>query len=152
MSSSNFAFEPFNYQTGCKHPPLLNFNFCPSSGHFRTQFPQIGLAKMCTSKTRLASFEVAVAVAKQRQKRAKTFSRLQMSGLEHFRPPFFKHTASFSPIRIWTVISQMGWKITVTLEGEKVSYDYNLPFSYFVNFDSCRKKYPGCDSNAWPFA
>lgn len=34
-----------------------------------------------------------------------------------------------------------------TLEGEKVSYDYNLPFSYFVNFDSCRKKYPGCDSN-----
>lgn len=29
-----------------------------------------------------------------------------------------------------------------TLEGEKVSYDYNLPFSYFVNFDSCRKKYP----------
>lgn len=36
----------------------------------------------------------------------------------------------------------------VTLNGEKVSYDYNLPFSYFVNFDSCRKKYPGCDSNA----
>lgn len=36
----------------------------------------------------------------------------------------------------------------VTLKGEKVSYDYNLPFSYFVNFDSCRKKYPGCDSNA----
>lgn len=36
----------------------------------------------------------------------------------------------------------------VTLEGEKVSYDYNLPFSYFVNFDSCRKKYPRCDSNA----
>ena len=35
-----------------------------------------------------------------------------------------------------------------TLEDEKVSYDYNLPFSYFVNFDSCRKKYPGCDSNA----
>lgn len=30
----------------------------------------------------------------------------------------------------------------VTLNGEKVSYDYNLPFSYFVNFDSCRKKYP----------
>ena len=28
-----------------------------------------------------------------------------------------------------------------TLEGEKVSYNYNLPFSYFVNFDSCRKKY-----------
>lgn len=36
----------------------------------------------------------------------------------------------------------------VTLNGEKVSYDYNLPFSYFINFDSCRKKYPGCDSNA----
>ena len=36
----------------------------------------------------------------------------------------------------------------ITLNGEKVSYDYNLPFSYFVNFDSCRKKYPGCDSNA----
>ncbi|MCD8378386.1 MAG: recombinase family protein [Candidatus Gastranaerophilales bacterium] len=34
------------------------------------------------------------------------------------------------------------------LEGKKVSYDYNLPFLYFVNFDSCRKKYPGCDSNA----
>ena len=32
-----------------------------------------------------------------------------------------------------------------TLEGEKVSYDYNLPFSYFVNFDSCRKKYPRVD-------
>jgi DNA invertase Pin-like site-specific DNA recombinase len=36
----------------------------------------------------------------------------------------------------------------VTLDGEKVSYNYNLPFSYFINFDSCRKKYPGCDSNA----
>lgn len=36
----------------------------------------------------------------------------------------------------------------VTLNDEKVSYDYNLPFSYFINFDSCRKKYPGCDSNA----
>lgn len=35
-----------------------------------------------------------------------------------------------------------------TLEGRKVSYDYNLPFSYFINFDSCRKKYPGSDSNA----
>lgn len=34
------------------------------------------------------------------------------------------------------------------LEDKKVSYDYNLPFSYFINFDSCRKKYPGCDSNA----
>lgn len=34
-----------------------------------------------------------------------------------------------------------------TLEGRKVSYDYNLPFSYFINFDSCRKKYPGLDSN-----
>ena len=34
------------------------------------------------------------------------------------------------------------------LEGKKVSYDYNLPFSYFINFDSCRKKYPRCDSNA----
>lgn len=34
------------------------------------------------------------------------------------------------------------------LEDKKVSYDYNLPFSYFINFDSCRKKYPRCDSNA----
>ena len=33
------------------------------------------------------------------------------------------------------------------LEGKKVSYDYNLPFSYFINFESCRKKYPGLDSN-----
>lgn len=40
----------------------------------------------------------------------------------------------------------------VTLEGEKVSYDYNLPFSYFVNFDSCRKKYACRDSNAGPSA
>ena len=80
MSSSNFAFEPFNYQTGCKHPPLLNFSFCPSSGHFRTQFPQIGL--------------------------------FQMRTLEYFRPLFVKHTATLAPICIWTVISQMGWKIT----------------------------------------
>lgn len=34
-----------------------------------------------------------------------------------------------------------------TLEGRKVSYDYNLPFSYFINFDSCRKKYARRDSN-----
>ena len=27
------------------------------------------------------------------------------------------------------------------LEGRKVSYDYNLSFSYFINFGSCRKKY-----------
>ena len=40
----------------------------------------------------------------------------------------------------------------VTLKGEKVSYDYNLPFSYFVNFDSCRKKYAWRDSNARPSA
>ena len=38
------------------------------------------------------------------------------------------------------------------LEGRKVSYDYNLPFSYFINFDSCRKKYARCDSNARPSA
>ena len=40
----------------------------------------------------------------------------------------------------------------VTLNGEKVSYDYNLPFSYFINFDSCRKKYAWSDSNARPTA
>ena len=40
----------------------------------------------------------------------------------------------------------------VTLEGEKVSYNYNLPFSYFVNFSKSNKKYPRCDSNAWPTA
>lgn len=28
------------------------------------------------------------------------------------------------------------------LEGRKVSYDYSLPFLYFINFDSCRKKIP----------
>lgn len=38
------------------------------------------------------------------------------------------------------------------LEGRKVSYDYNLPFSYFINFDSCRKKYARRDSNARPSA
>ena len=38
------------------------------------------------------------------------------------------------------------------LEGRKVSYDYNLPFSYFINFDSCRKKYACRDSNAGPSA
>ena len=38
------------------------------------------------------------------------------------------------------------------LEGRKVSYDYNLPFSYFINFDSCRKKYAWRDSNARPSA
>ena len=37
-----------------------------------------------------------------------------------------------------------------TLKDGKVSYDYNLPFSYFVKFGSCRKKYPGCDSNRDP--
>lgn len=35
-----------------------------------------------------------------------------------------------------------------TLEGRKVIYDYNLPFSYFINFSTWYKKYPGCDSNA----
>ena len=40
----------------------------------------------------------------------------------------------------------------VTLKGEKVSYDYNLPFSYFVNFDVCREKYARSDSNARPSA
>lgn len=34
------------------------------------------------------------------------------------------------------------------LSNKKVSYDYNLPFAYFVNFDSCQEKYLGCDSNA----
>lgn len=38
------------------------------------------------------------------------------------------------------------------LEGRKVSYDYNLPFSYFINFDSCLKKYARRDSNARPIA
>ena len=40
----------------------------------------------------------------------------------------------------------------VTLEGEKVSYDYNLPFSYFVNFSKSNKKYARRDSNARPSA
>lgn len=35
-----------------------------------------------------------------------------------------------------------------TINNKKVSYDYNLPFAYFVNFDSCQEKYPGSDSNA----
>ena len=39
-----------------------------------------------------------------------------------------------------------------TLEGEKVSYDYNLPFSYFVNFSKSNKKYACRDSNAGPSA
>ena len=38
------------------------------------------------------------------------------------------------------------------LKGRRVSYDYNLPFSYFVNFDVCRKKYACRDSNAGPSA
>jgi hypothetical protein len=29
-----------------------------------------------------------------------------------------------------------------TLKDKKVSYDYNLPFAYFVNFDSYQEKYP----------
>ncbi len=33
----------------------------------------------------------------------------------------------------------------VTLEDEKVSYDYNLPFSYFVNFSKSNKKYPSLE-------
>lgn len=28
------------------------------------------------------------------------------------------------------------------LKGRKVSYDYSLPFSHFVNFDTYRKKFP----------
>ena len=39
-----------------------------------------------------------------------------------------------------------------SLKGRKVSYDYNLPFSYFVNFDICHKKYACRDSNAGPSA
>ena len=35
-----------------------------------------------------------------------------------------------------------------TIKDEKVSYEYNTPFAYFVNFASCQEKYPGCDSNA----
>lgn len=34
-----------------------------------------------------------------------------------------------------------------TINDKKVSYDYNLPFAYFVNFDNCQEKYPGLDSN-----
>ena len=34
-----------------------------------------------------------------------------------------------------------------TISNKKVSYDYTLPFAYFVNFDSCQEKYPGLDSN-----
>ena len=68
MSSSKKSFHPSTIQMRCKVLPLLLFHFCPSAGHSRTHFPQIGL--------------------------------FQMSGLEHFRPPFFKHTASFPPIII----------------------------------------------------
>ncbi len=35
-----------------------------------------------------------------------------------------------------------------TINSKKVSYDYTLPFAYFVNFDSCQEKYPGRDSNS----
>lgn len=35
-----------------------------------------------------------------------------------------------------------------TLKDGKLSYIYNKPFCYFVKNDHCRKKYPGCDSNA----
>ena len=33
----------------------------------------------------------------------------------------------------------------VSLEGKKVSYDYNLPFSHFVNFAKSNKKYARVD-------
>ena len=39
-----------------------------------------------------------------------------------------------------------------TLEDEKVSYNYNLHFSYFVNFSKSNKKYACRDSNAGPSA
>ena len=39
-----------------------------------------------------------------------------------------------------------------TINNKKVSYDYNLPFAYFVNFDSCQEKYARRDSNARPSA
>ena len=48
----------------------------------------------------------------------------------------------------WTQNLEEYFMSNCKLEGRKVSYDYNLPFSYFINFDSCRKKYPGGDSNA----
>ncbi|MDD3593347.1 MAG: hypothetical protein PHX18_01840 [Candidatus Gastranaerophilales bacterium] len=35
-----------------------------------------------------------------------------------------------------------------TIKDKKVSYDYTLPFAYFVNFDSCQEKYLVCDSPA----
>ena len=38
------------------------------------------------------------------------------------------------------------------LEDGKLSYTYNLPFRYFVNFASCKEKYAWCDSNARPSA
>ena len=37
-----------------------------------------------------------------------------------------------------------------TINNKKVSYDYNLPFSYFINFASCNKKLPRLDSNQQP--
>lgn len=40
----------------------------------------------------------------------------------------------------------------VTLNGKKVSYDYNLPFLCFINFSIWYKKYAGSDSNARPTA
>ena len=39
-----------------------------------------------------------------------------------------------------------------TINNKKVSYDFNLPFAYFINFDSCQEKYPRRDSNARPTA
>lgn len=36
------------------------------------------------------------------------------------------------------------------LDSKKVSYDYNLPFAYFVNFDSCQDNWAILDSNQGP--
>ncbi len=35
-----------------------------------------------------------------------------------------------------------------TLNGEKVSYEYNTPYSFFAKIAKNKKKYPGSDSNA----
>ena len=114
MSCSNFAFKPFNFQTGRKCLPLLVFKFCPCIGHIWTHFLPFGQRKSGRLKagkrteragcTNVHKAKLRERKAFSRQGRCEYFGTRQAAVFQthsRFQPKnHLKRTKSFCPVKL----------------------------------------------------
>ena len=127
MSCSNFAFKPFNFQTGRKCLPLLVFKFCPCIGHIWTHFLPFGQRKSGRLKAGKRTERAGCTnVHKAKLRERKAFSR--QGRCEYFgtrQAAVFKHTAKIRTAYMpgSEVCSCDCCKVTVGLRKSNSTFD-----------------------------